>query len=87
MHDPVLATIRSAGPLNVDELLFDLGRQRWIGEQHDPPIDVDVPKTKQQLIDELDRLGREGLIRCGPNGWEPLYVPVAPRREPQKCLF
>lgn len=87
MYDPVLQTIRSAGPMNVDELMDDLGRQKWIGELHEPPIDVDVPKTKQELIAELNRLGREGLIRYGPNGWEPLYVPLPPRREPQKALF
>jgi hypothetical protein len=73
--------------MNLDELMNDLGRQRWIGELHEPPIDVDVPKTKQQLIDELNRLGQEGLIRYGPNGWEALSVRTAPQRDPQKALF
>lgn len=87
MYDPVLSTIRSAGPLNVDELLDDLGRQQWIGQLHEPPIEVDVPKTKQELIDELDRLGRQGLIRYGPNGWEPLYVPGLPSKPAERLLF
>jgi hypothetical protein len=83
----VLQTIRSAGPMNVDELLDDLGRQKWIGELHEPPIDVDVPKTKQALIEELDRLGRQGLIRYGPKGWEPLYVPGLTSKPVERLLF
>jgi hypothetical protein len=71
----------------LDELFDDLARQRWIGQQHQPPIEVDVPRTKRELIDELDRLGQRGLVRCGPNGWEPLYVPSKPQRSPQKILF
>ena len=87
MYDAVLQTLRSAGPMTLDELMDDLGRQKWIGELHEPPIDVDVPKTKQQLIDELNRLGREGLVRYSPDGWEALYVRPIPKREPQKALF
>ena len=87
LHNPVLSTVRSAGPMNVDELFEDLERQRWIGEQHDPPIVVEVPRTKLELIDELNQLGREGLIRCGPRGWEPLYVPPEPQGALQKALF
>jgi hypothetical protein len=87
MHDAVLSTVRSAGPMNLDELMADLQRQHWIGQQHDPPIEVHVPRSKYELISELDRLGREGLIHCGPNGWEPLYVPAKPIAQPQKTLF
>ena len=71
----------------LNELFDDLSRQRWIGQQHQPPIEVDVPRTKRVLIDELNRLGQQGLVRCGPNGWEPLYVPTKRRREPQQVLF
>jgi hypothetical protein len=87
MYDAVLSTVRSAGPMNLDEMFADLEHQHWIGQQHDPPIEVDIPRTKYELVSELDRLGQEGLIRCGPNGWEPLYVPAKSRSQPQKTLF
>ena len=87
MYDPVLNTVRAAGPLKLDELFADLERQRWIGKQLEPPVEVDVPQTKYGLITELDRLGREGLIRCGPSGWEPLYLPTRPKPPSQKSLF
>jgi hypothetical protein len=87
MHDPVLRTLQTSGPLSADELLADLTHQRWIGEQHDPPIVVDVPRTKVELCEQLHALGRQRLVRLGPQGWDALHAPLLHRPVPQPALF
>jgi hypothetical protein len=87
MHDAVLRTLQTAGPLTTDELLAHLVHQRWVGEQHDPPIVVDVPQTKWELCQELDALGKQRFVRLGPQGWEALRTPMLARPTPQPMLF
>ena len=69
MNDsPLLQHLRGDHPRKLDDLTEDFARLRRLGCRCEG-----LPETKAELVTQLDELGREGLVKCGPQGWEPTF--------------
>lgn len=69
-------------PRALDDLAADFARMRKVGCRCDG-----LPATLEALTAELNELGRAGLVKCGPLGWEPTFARMPVKQEPQKALF